>query len=84
MTQYFQNAYLPGDSFNVGLLHDLALLEGFDCNLLAGGDVGAQTDLSERALPDGLACIVDALPTRYCPSVNYELIYIRIMNSFIY
>lgn len=50
--EYFEDAYLAGDSFDVGLLDDLFLLEGFNGHLLLGGDVDAQPHFPEGALPD--------------------------------
>ena len=50
MTKYFQDADLSRDSLDVGLLDNFLFLEGFDCDLLIGGDVQAQANLAKSAL----------------------------------
>jgi hypothetical protein len=55
VAQYFEDADLSGDSFDVGLFDDLLLLEGFDCDFLVGGEVYAETYLAEGAFADALA-----------------------------
>lgn len=70
MTEYLEYADLASHTFDVCLLDDLLLLEGFNGHFLSGGDVDSQPDLAEGALADGLACITSPLPMRYCPRTN--------------
>jgi hypothetical protein len=57
VTQYFEDADLPSNSLDIGLLNYLFFLEGLDCDLLSGGDVRGEADFAEGALAYGLACI---------------------------
>ena len=41
VSQYLQDAYFAGDSFDVSLFDNLFFLECFDCDFLIGGDVYA-------------------------------------------
>lgn len=51
----FEDAYLSGDSFDIGLLHYFLFLKGLDGDLHIGGNVNAQPNLTKCALTDGLA-----------------------------
>jgi hypothetical protein len=47
-----QNVDLSGDSLHVALVLDLVFLQDFDGDLLARDEVGAQSDFTERSLPE--------------------------------
>ena len=57
MPQYLQNANLPRDPLDVGRLHNLFLLQGFDCDFFAGRGVHAEVDLSEGAFTQVTTCV---------------------------
>jgi hypothetical protein len=64
VAQYFEDADLASDAFDVGLLDYFLFLEGFDCDFLVCGDVDAETYFSESALAYAFAWVRRGVPTR--------------------
>ena len=48
----FEDVYFPGDPLDIRLVLDFVLLQYFDCDLLAGDQVRAQSYFAEGALSE--------------------------------
>ena len=52
MAEDFEDAYFPGHSLYIRLLHNFLLLQSLDSHLLLSENMGAQLNLAESALPN--------------------------------
>jgi hypothetical protein len=62
VSQYFEDADLASHSFDIGLLHNFVLLQGFNGNFFVGEDMHPEPDLPEGALANAGASITPYLP----------------------